>query len=418
MDWTALFKALQTDFVGRVKVGSANLIYCEENHHSELTIVSSEKLKQLHEFCWQMAEKYKKTASVREVFLRNLKGKLAEEAFAARLGNLVTPVDYGIRTYGDEKVDFTLVNDSGIGIQVKARCGSIEAVQWKITSDEIKKNKVLVCILIQEEVTLNQEKYHLISAGFLPTELIEINNKTEFFLKINELLYFGGLRNYLEQLSSKNQVPFALDRQKELNKDRCKPLNDFLPEDKPKDTRLLREKAEASLLRIYLHSPEHRDLIVKNLKEKELEFSLSSHRRLWRMILDFQEACVSKNLEVDLLLWMDYLQTEVPDEMKQVTHVLELDELTRLDLIRPALVIQAAALQLQYVYCEARCKHLRKMFETARSSLAQDQTTGSMNQEKLEELEYLNRFQMTLENEMRYCNELKRQIAQAYKFND
>ncbi|MEB3178771.1 MAG: hypothetical protein VKL59_07070 [Nostocaceae cyanobacterium] len=111
IDWTTPLKAQQADFIERVKSGC--LLHCElEGKHSELTVISGERLKQLRDFCWEMAEKYKRMSPVRDVFINNLKGKLGEEVVKSRLGDFVTEVDYAKRLGGDGKVDFTLTSDS------------------------------------------------------------------------------------------------------------------------------------------------------------------------------------------------------------------------------------------------------------------------------------------------------------------
>ncbi|AFW95420.1 TPR repeat-containing protein [Anabaena sp. 90] len=202
MDWTTILKAQQTDFIQRLKSG--DLLHCEkEGQHSELTVISGERLKQLRDFCWNMAEKYRRSSSIpiRDVFVNNLKGKLGEEVVKSRLSNFVTEVDYEKRIGGDGKIDFTLTSDSSIGIQVKARYGNFDTIKWSISREEIEKNAVLVCILIQEEVSEAQSEYNLILAGFLPTNIIN-SYGVKALVGIDELLYPGGLRGYLESLTS------------------------------------------------------------------------------------------------------------------------------------------------------------------------------------------------------------------------
>ena len=200
MDWTTPLRSLQADFIHRLK--SEHLLHSKtEGQHSELTIVSGERLRQLRDFCWEMAEKYKRNSPVRKVFIDNMKGKLGEEVVKARLENFVTEVDYETRLGGDGKIDFTLTSDSDVGIQVKARQGRDDTVQWWISQEEVEKNAALVCILIQEEVNEAQAEYHLILAGFLPTNMIQVSNGKASF-GIDELLYGGGLRSYLENLES------------------------------------------------------------------------------------------------------------------------------------------------------------------------------------------------------------------------
>lgn len=199
-DWTNLARSLQADFIKRLK--SNHLLHCiTEGLHSELTIISGESLKQIRNFCWRMAEKYKQNSSVHRVFINNLKGKLGEEVIKARLADLVTEVDYEARIGGDGKVDFRLAADSTVGIQVKARHDSIDKVKWMISKEEAEQNAVLVCILIQEEVHEAQTEYNLILAGFLPTNMIEGSNG-KASVGIDELLYGGALQSYLESFDS------------------------------------------------------------------------------------------------------------------------------------------------------------------------------------------------------------------------
>jgi hypothetical protein len=162
-------------------------------------------------------------SSVRDVFINNMKGKLAEEVVKARLAGLVTEIDYEKRLNGDGKVDFRLTSDPSIGIQVKARHGSIDSVQWWIDQEEITKNAVLVCILIQEEVHEAQTEYNLITAGFLPTNVIE-SHGGKASVGIDKLLYGGGLRSYLgslkasqaESLRDQEVLPANIKQEREL----------------------------------------------------------------------------------------------------------------------------------------------------------------------------------------------------------
>ncbi|MDF5706484.1 MAG: tetratricopeptide repeat protein [Nostoc sp. S4] len=200
MDWITLLRSLQSDFIKRLTSGC--LLHCEtERQYSELTIISGERLKALREFCWQMAEKYKRVLPVRDVFINYLKGKLGEEVVKERLADFITEVDYEKRFGGDGKIDFTLTSDPSIGIEVKSRHGRIDRVRWSISSEEVEKNAVVVCILIQEDVSEAQSEYHLFLAGFLPTRMIKLKTGKISF-GIDQLLYGGGLFCYLEQLQS------------------------------------------------------------------------------------------------------------------------------------------------------------------------------------------------------------------------
>ncbi|MDZ8050033.1 MAG: tetratricopeptide repeat protein [Aulosira sp. ZfuVER01] len=200
MDWITLLRSLQSDFIKRLTSGC--LLHCEtEGQYSELTIISGERLKALRDFCWQMAEKYKRTSTVRDVFISNLKGKLGEEVVKERLANFITEVDYEKRFGGDGKIDFTLTSDPSIGVEVKSRHGTFDKVRWSVSSAEVEKNAVVICVLIQEEVHEAQSEYHLLLAGFLPTQMIKLKTGRISF-GINQLLYGGGLWCYLEQLQA------------------------------------------------------------------------------------------------------------------------------------------------------------------------------------------------------------------------
>jgi tetratricopeptide (TPR) repeat protein len=203
MDWIPVLRHLQSDFISRLKSGC--LLHCEaEGQHSELTIISGERLRQLRGFCWKMAEKYKRVSPVRDVFISFLKGKLGEEVVKERLANFITEVDYEKRLGGDGNIDFTLTENSLIGIEVKSRYGGIDKVKWSVSSDEVQKNAVIVCVLIQEEVSEAQSEYHLFLAGFLPTQMIKLKTGKIAF-GIDQLLYGGGLRFYLEEKLKSNK---------------------------------------------------------------------------------------------------------------------------------------------------------------------------------------------------------------------
>ena len=138
MDWSSLLRSLQSDFIKRLADGC--LLHCESvGQYSELSIISGERLKQLREFCWMMAEKYKRVSSVRDVFVSYLKGKLGEEVVKERLADFITEVDYEKRFGGDGNVDFTLTANPLIGIEVKSRYGYFNKVRWSVSVDEVQK---------------------------------------------------------------------------------------------------------------------------------------------------------------------------------------------------------------------------------------------------------------------------------------
>ncbi|WP_185565917.1 hypothetical protein [Nostoc sp. 2RC] len=216
-----LLREQQYDFIKRLKDDS--LLNCQTaGTNSEITVVSDlSTIRKIGNFSLSMFNKYKnpyeKISSKEniEIIEKNFIGKLGEEAVKSRLDQLVTEVDYTIKKYGDNKVDFKLIFDSSIGgIQVKTRNDIYDTVKWSISKKEIEENTFLVCMLIEKKVTLkeilasvkeisqnNENKeyeYKIISAGFLPIDLIKKECKKQF--TIHDLLYSSGLNAYLNKL--------------------------------------------------------------------------------------------------------------------------------------------------------------------------------------------------------------------------
>jgi DNA primase len=111
--------------------------------------------------------------------------------------------------------------------------------------------------------------------------------------------------------------------------------------------------AEALLLQIYLHYPQYRQAIVDALDERDLQFSLSHHRFLWRQILE-----TSFQSEGDLISTVQDKCLEFPDEMKLVSHLFHLNEKTQKEIIsHHDKLIQAATACMERVLREKRCRH-------------------------------------------------------------
>lgn len=212
MDWTTPLRSQQKDFIKRLKSGTTSLHQLIDTQlkgcHSELTIVKGDELEKIDKFCWEMVDSYGRTSrnNSRDIYVNNMKGKLGELVVARYLDELVTPIDLDRKPGGDGGIDFRLISEPETCIQVKARHQNIDHVKWSISQQEIRKNAVLVCIFIQEEINQRQSSYSLVLAGFIPTDLIkELINRDcievkgeKAFLGFADLLYGGGLRSYLE----------------------------------------------------------------------------------------------------------------------------------------------------------------------------------------------------------------------------
>jgi DNA primase len=121
----------------------------------------------------------------------------------------------------------------------------------------------------------------------------------------------------------------------------------------------LLKMAEALLLQIYLHYPEYRQAIVDVLEERDLQFSLSHHRFLWRQILE-----ISSGMEDDLISTVQDRCLEFREEMELVSHLFHLNEKTQKEIIaRHNKLIQAATARMEWVLREKRYRHFRELFD-------------------------------------------------------
>jgi DNA primase len=116
----------------------------------------------------------------------------------------------------------------------------------------------------------------------------------------------------------------------------------------------LLEEAEALLLLIYLHCPEHRQEIIDALEEKDLLFSLSHHRFLWQQILTLKDRVTQslRNTPDSLLSLLQESRIEFPEQMNRLTHLLDLDETNSAHIFRASLRIKQAIATLEYITCE------------------------------------------------------------------
>ncbi|NJM96298.1 MAG: DNA primase [Phormidesmis sp. RL_2_1] len=128
------------------------------------------------------------------------------------------------------------------------------------------------------------------------------------------------------------------------------------------------EEAEAALLRIYIHSPEHRETIITGLETRDLGFSFSHHRAVWRMVTeltqaDRPDAVASADAQgPSLLETLRNFAAESTGPLSLVHHLLYLEEKTRLDVLRAPLVIRAAIACLEKNMCEKRYRLLLNLW--------------------------------------------------------
>ncbi|MBW4582212.1 MAG: DNA primase [Tildeniella nuda ZEHNDER 1965/U140] len=151
---------------------------------------------------------------------------------------------------------------------------------------------------------------------------------------------------------------------------------------------------EAVLLRVYLHYPEYRQAVITALEERDLQFSFSHHRFLWRQILKLQDDLQEKDkhsedqsyksistsesivTQPNLISFLRDLCTVFPKEMEQVYHLFELDEKTRLDIVRVPLIIRSTVACIERTMCDNRYRDLLQQWK---------ETDCSMNPERAKE---------------------------------
>jgi DNA primase len=145
----------------------------------------------------------------------------------------------------------------------------------------------------------------------------------------------------------------------------------------------LRERAEAEVLRLYLHCPAERGAIRAELRRRELEdFALVHHRQLWAAICSLEEDNLGggrleainrgadpghelADLDLPRLLGHQLL-VEESGLLGRLTPLLEPGELQRLTLAQPLLQLRGAAATLERQRSLRRCRHLLDAWSSQR----------------------------------------------------
>lgn len=145
----------------------------------------------------------------------------------------------------------------------------------------------------------------------------------------------------------------------------------------------LLEQAEAQLLRLYLHYYQSRQQIAAALEERDLGFSFSHHRFLWRQILELKEQNypIDDDPSIDLMALLQDRSMEFPHEMKQVYALFQLGETESLDIRRADLVIRTTVASMERVICEKRRRHFLDLWKNTDCETTPD--LGYFYQEKI-----------------------------------
>jgi DNA primase len=119
----------------------------------------------------------------------------------------------------------------------------------------------------------------------------------------------------------------------------------------------LLEDSEALLLKIYLHCPEQRQLIIAALELQDLEFSLSHHRLLWQQIAQLPIE------DTNLISSVQNRYLELGEELDVISHLFYLNEKNTKDIMRTPLVIQTTLACMEIVIREKRCRHFQALWQ-------------------------------------------------------
>ena len=137
----------------------------------------------------------------------------------------------------------------------------------------------------------------------------------------------------------------------------------------------IRERAEAALLRLYLHAPAVRAEIRRELRTRDLEdFGIPHHRKLWLVINELEESklgiveiediCRGSSpgealMDIDIAkLLSDHLLETNTALLQRLSELLEPSELQDLNLINPTQHLRGTTASLERQRVIRRCRHL------------------------------------------------------------
>jgi DNA primase len=123
------------------------------------------------------------------------------------------------------------------------------------------------------------------------------------------------------------------------------------------------EQAEAALLRLFLHAASYRDEICQVLEDRDLQFSYSHHRALWRQMQRLLAQPQPAAPPVDLVSQLRHHLADSGLASVSLQSLLHLNEKTKRDILRAPLVIRAAAACMEKNLCEKRYRHFLTLWE-------------------------------------------------------
>ncbi|MEC4803349.1 MAG: hypothetical protein SAJ12_19320 [Jaaginema sp. PMC 1079.18] len=201
MDWTTPLRSQQADFGQRLQLNQLLPLQIP-GLYGECKQFSAREIQ-----AWQATEDFTQS--------------LGRKVLKVYLDNSITKVK------GDRLVDFRITRHLDWGLRVKVVSGNpnLDSVQWSVTAQECDRNVAIVFMIYPDRIH-SQAESAVIFAGFLPTNLLK-RHQTEGFVGIQDLLYGGGLKSYLESLP--HTQPQKIDLQETAS------LSNWLPYLHPRD---------------------------------------------------------------------------------------------------------------------------------------------------------------------------------------
>jgi DNA primase len=219
------------------------------------------------------------------------------------------------------------------------------------------------------------DEFQQVAAGMIKllNKLQDANQRNHYLTHCAELLSLGDTRLVLQNLATlKSQIKSTRLRQnnnfsakKSLSQLAISSQECFAIATDPESELL--EQAEALLLRIYIHYPRYRELIIEELETKDLLFNVAAHRFLWQQIIKLEETIPSSSMSNinPLLGELHNLSPSFPPNVVNVTKLFYLDEKTQEDVFRAEVRVAEAIASLEQVnhqrrqiYCSGQLQNL------------------------------------------------------------
>ncbi|NET78632.1 MULTISPECIES: DNA primase [Okeania] len=149
----------------------------------------------------------------------------------------------------------------------------------------------------------------------------------------------------------------------------------------PPRERGLLEEAEYLLLRIYLHCPKYRQDVKDAMEARDLQFSLSHNRFLWKQIIDVENMSEYQITDSDdLISKLQDSCLDAPDKLSEVEHLFHLDEKAKKNLLRAPLEIRSTIATIELIMCRKRRSTVLSMWQ--KTDLSTDFELAKKYQEK------------------------------------